>query len=84
MRIEVVNKEDGKMLAHFELDANPFKLKEIINLKIENHDADFWNVDQIKGKYKIDKIEHFLQIDYQRNQKCYTSFCTTIEVIPLI
>ena len=43
----------------------------------------FANMLIAQGDYVIDKIEHFLRKDYQRNQKCYTSFCVSVEVTRL-
>lgn len=82
MKIEIVNKE-GELVTDFELETNPFKVGETISVSVSNYDKEFWNTKEVKGDYVIDKIEHFLRKDYQRNQKYYTSFCVSVEVTRL-
>ena len=82
MKIEIVNKE-GDLVTDFELETNPFKVGEAISVSVSNYDKEFWNTKEVKGDYVIDKIEYFLRKDYQRNQKCYTSFCVSVEVTKL-
>jgi len=65
------------------LVTNPFKVGETISINISNYDKEFWNTEEVKGDYVIDKIEHFLRNIYQRNQKCYTSFSVSVEVTKL-
>lgn len=82
MKIEIINKE-GTLITTFELETNPFKVGETISINISNYDKEFWNIEEVRGDYMIDKIEHFLRKIYQRNQKCYTSFSVSVEVTKL-
>lgn len=82
MKIEIINKE-GTLITTFELETNPFKVGETISINISNYDKEFWNTEEVKGDYMIDKIEHFLSRDYETNRKCYTSFCVSVEVTKL-
>lgn len=82
MNIEIINKE-GELITDYELESNPFKIGQTINISVSNYDKEFWNIKEVKGDFVIDKIEHFLRKDYRINQKCYTSFCVSIEVTKL-
>lgn len=65
MKIEIVDNE-GTLIADFDLEANPFKIGETININVNNYNKEFWNVDEVRGDYRIDKIEHFLRKDHYR------------------
>ena len=82
MKIEIIDKE-GNLITDFELEANPFKIGETINIVVNNYDKDFWIAEEVNGDYKIDKIEHFLRKDYQLNKKVYNNFCVSVEVTKL-
>ena len=79
MRIEIVNKE-GDLITNFELESNPFKVGETISISVSNGDKSFWTVEEVKGDFIIEKIEHFLRKDYKFNEKYYTNFTVSIEV----
>jgi hypothetical protein len=82
MRIEIVNKE-RKLVTDFELESNPFKVGEIINVKVSNHDKSFWTSEDFNEDFVIDKIEHFLRKDYTRAQKVSTVLTVSVEVSPV-
>ena len=64
MRIELVNKK-GDLLHHMELNNNPFKVGEVLNLNVKNHNDKFWNnVKSFMAKYEITEIEHFYDEHY--------------------
>lgn len=88
MTIEIVNK-DGDLLTDFELESNPFKVGEIIDIRVWNYDKMFWNVKEINAKFIIEKIEHFLRQDYTAPKSSTTFhttetvFTTSIQVSPI-
>ena len=57
MRIEIVTK-DGGLITDFELEANPFKVGETLNVKVSNYNKEFWTASEVNSDYVIDKIEH--------------------------
>ena len=79
MRIEIVNKE-GELITDFELEANPFKVGETINVRVLNHDKSFWTAEEIIGDFVIEKIEHFVRKDYLNLQKISTIFTVSVQV----
>lgn len=79
MRIEIVNKQ-GVFITDFDLETNPFKIGEKIYIDVSNHDKEFWNINEVRGHYKIEKIEHYLRKDYSPNQKYNSVFVTSVEV----
>jgi len=82
MRIEIVTKE-GELVTDFELESNPFKVGETINVQVSNYDKSFWTAEEVRGDFMINKIEHFLRKDYTRSQKVSTVFTVSIEVSPV-
>ena len=80
MRIEIVNKE-GELITDFELEANPFKVGETINVRVLNHDKSFWTAEEeVIGDFVIEKIEHFVRKDYLDLQKISTIFTVSVQV----
>jgi len=82
MRFEIVDKE-GFVITDFNLEANPFKVGEIINISVNNYNKEFWSYEEVKGDYKIDNIEHYFSIDYKVNKNTHTRFCVSVEVTKL-
>ena len=82
MRIEIVDKE-GQLITDFELEANPVKVGEIVNIKVTNHDISFWTTKEVNADFVINKIEHFLRKDYTRTQNINTVFTVSVEVSPV-
>lgn len=82
MRIEIVTKE-GELVTDFELESNPFKVGETINVQASNYDKSFWRAEEVRGDFMINKIEHFLRKDYTRSQKVRTVFTVSVEVSPV-
>jgi hypothetical protein len=79
MRIEIVDKE-GNEITSFNLESNPFKIGETINISVSNFDKEFWTVKEINGEFKVDKIEHFIRQTYGRNHRDGTAFTVSVEV----
>jgi len=84
MRIEIVSSEpvnrEGELITNFELESNPFKVGETININVSNYNKLHWNVEEVKGDYFIVKIEHFLRKECLMNNKVSTSFTVSVEV----
>ncbi len=78
MKIEIVNKS-GNLITDFELESNPFTVGETIIISVSNHDKKFWNVEEARGEYKINKIEHFLRKDYNPSQEKGMMMTTMIQ-----
>jgi hypothetical protein len=83
MKIEIIDNE-GNLITDFELETNPFKVGETINISVHNYDKDFWTADEVFGEYKIVHIEHYFKKDYQRNKKIYDLFCLSVEVTKIL
>jgi len=56
MRIELIDS--------FELESNPFKVGEFLNITVNNRNKKFWNKNELSKKFVIRDIEHFVRIDY--------------------
>jgi len=82
MRIEIVNKK-GELITDFELESNPFKVGQTINVQVSNYDKTFWTVEEVGGDFIINKITHFLRTDYTKAQKVSTVFTVSVEVYPV-
>ena len=82
MRIEIVNKE-GDLITDFELEANPFKVGEMLNVKVSNYNKKFWTASEVSGDYIVNKIEHFLRKDYTLTEKISIVFSVSVEVSPV-
>ena len=80
MIIEIVDKY-GDLITDFELEANPFKVGEKINVKVSNYNKKFWTASEVSCEYVIHKIEHFLRKDYTLNEKISTTFSVSVEVL---
>jgi hypothetical protein len=80
--IEIVNKE-GELVTYLELEANPFKVGETINIQASNYDKSFWTVEEVRGDFIIEKIEHFVRKDYIKTQKINTVFTVSVQVSPV-
>lgn len=82
MRIEIINKEN-ELITDFELEANPFKIGERINIDVSNYDKEFWTPEEVRGDFIVDEIEHFLRKTYTRTQKVSTVFSVSVKVSPV-
>lgn len=82
MRIEIINKEN-ELITDFELEANPFKIGERINIQVSNYDKEFWTTEEVRGDFIINEIEHFLRKTYTRTQKVSTVFSVSVKVSPV-
>lgn len=82
MTIEILNKK-GDLITSFELEANPFKVGETLNINVSNYNKEFWAVSEVNGYYVIDKIEHFLRKDYTHNGNVSTVYIVLVEVSPV-
>jgi hypothetical protein len=78
MEIEIIHKDCGLIIADFELESNPFKVGETINIHVTNYNKEIWDVTEVYGEYRIDKIEHFLNKRYANNVN--TTFAISVEV----
>lgn len=83
MKIEILNKQ-GELITDFELESNPFKIGETINITVSNHDKEYWNVPEIKGNFKIENVEHFIRKDYISMGRKSSLFVTSVEVSEVI
>lgn len=82
MRIEIINHEN-KLITDFEIESNPFKVGERINVQVSNYDNEFWTTEEVRGDYIVDEIEHFLRKTYTRTQKVSTVFSVSVKVTPV-
>lgn len=82
MRIEIIDKE-GNFITDFELESNPFKVGETIDVNVSNHDKSFWTTGDLKGDYIISRIDHFLRKDFFSNRLSNTVFTVSVEVFPI-
>lgn len=82
MRIEIVNKK-GDLVTDFELETNPFKVGERITVRVNNYDKEFWAAEEVRGDYRIDKIEHYFSRDYTASKKAHSRFIVSVEVTKL-
>ena len=82
MIIEIVNKE-GLLITNFDLQSNPFKVGEKINIKIRNYDKSFWTAEDFKGDFVIEEIQHFFKKSYTWSQKQHEDFIVSVQVSPL-
>lgn len=78
MKIEIVEK-DGESITYFDLESNPFKVGEHIFLNINNECKEFWNNEELRGEFKIDKIEHTFHKTYTQ-ARVYNDFCVSVYV----
>ena len=79
MRIEIINHEN-ELITDFEIESNPFKVGERINVQVSNYDKEFWTTEEVRGDYIVDEIEHFLRKTYTRTQKVSTVFSVSVKV----
>jgi hypothetical protein len=80
MRIEIINK-DGDLITDFELETNPFKVGEKININVQNYDKKFWNISEFAEQFVVDDIEHCLRKDYlPKYTKVNTVFTVSVKV----
>lgn len=80
MSIEVISEESGNVITTFDLECNPFKVGEIINIDINNNDKSFWDKQELHCRYSIKSIEHFTRQIYLPNQKHICVFVTSLVV----
>ena len=61
MRFEVIDENDDSSngITSFELDSNPFKVGEEINLELKNRSKDIYSAEEFDGDYIITKIQHY-------------------------
>jgi len=79
MLIEIIDKE-GNQIQTLSLDSNPFNVGQIIHLSVNNRNKIFWSVKEIKKSFKVDKIEHYVRVDYSYNKTVSENVSVSIEV----
>jgi len=79
MRIEIIDKE-GNEIQHLSLESNPFNVGQIIHLSVNNRNKDFWTVEEIRKSFIVDKIEHYVTVDYSFNKTVSENVSVSIEV----
>jgi len=79
MKIEIVDK-NGSEITSFDLDSNPFKIGEVINIDIKNHDNSFWDKKELYKEYRIEKINHFLRQIYGKGRNYNSVFVVSVRV----
>lgn len=81
MIIEILDNK-GKILTDFDLEFNPYKTGETINIQVRNYDTNYWAVENLSGNFIIDKIEHFIRKDFTRNKvKVVCTVCIVVSPV---
>ena len=79
MRIEIIDK-DGNEIQYLNLESNPFNVGQIIHLSVNNRNKEFWTVEEIQKSFIVDKIEHYVRVDYSFNKTVQENVSVSIEV----
>lgn len=79
MRIEIIDK-DGNEIQNLNLESNPFNVGQIIHLSVNNRNKEFWTVEEIQKSFIVDKIEHYVRVDYSFNKTVQENVSVSIEV----
>ena len=79
MKIEIVDAE-GDLVTDFNLECNPFKVGEKININITNSDPELWTVKELSGVYEVESIGHFIAQRYRRHPTVSESFAVSVQV----
>lgn len=79
MRIEIIDK-DGNEIQNLNLESNPFNIGQIIHLSVNNRNKEYWQVEEIQKSFKVDKIEHYVRVDYSLNKTVSEIVSVSIEV----
>jgi len=79
MTIEITDKE-GNELQNLKLESNPFCVGQTIHLTVNNWNKKFWAVQEIDKSFIVDKIEHYVRVDYSINKTVSENVSVIIEV----
>lgn len=79
MRIEIIDKE-GNEIQNLNLESNPFNIGQIIHLSVNNNKKDYWTVQEIQKSFIVDKIEHYVRVDYTFAKTVSENVSVSIEV----
>ncbi|MGL5257823.1 MAG: hypothetical protein ACRC76_12405 [Proteocatella sp.] len=79
MRIEIIDK-DGNEIQNLNLESNPFNVGQIIHLSVNNRNKEFWTAEEIQKSFIVDKIEHYVRVDYSFNKTVQENVSVSIEV----
>jgi hypothetical protein len=79
MRIEIIDKE-GNEIQNLTLESNPFNIGQVIHLSVNNRDKNYWAVEEIQKSFIVDKIEHYVRVDYSATKTVSENISVSIEV----
>ena len=79
MRIEIIDKE-GNEIQNLSLESNPFNIGQIIHLSVNNRNKDYWAVEEIQKSFIVNKIEHYVRVDYSFNKTVSENVSVSVEV----
>ena len=79
MRIEIIDKE-GNEIQNLTLESNPFNIGQVIHLSVNNRDKNYWAVEEIQKSFIVDKIEHYVRVDYSATKTVSENVSVSIEV----
>lgn len=79
MRIEIIDKE-GNEIQNLTLESNPFNIGQVIHLSVNNRDKNYWAVEEIQKSFIVDKIEHYVRVDYSATKTVSENISVLIEV----
>ena len=79
MRIEIIDKE-GNEIQNLTSESNPFNIGQVIHLSVNNRDKNYWAVEEIQKSFIVDKIEHYVRVDYSATKTVSENISVSIEV----
>ena len=79
MRIEIIDKE-GNEIQNLTLESNPFNIGQVIHLFVNNRDKNYWAVEEIQKSFIVDKIKHYVRVDYSATKTVSENISVSIEV----
>ncbi len=72
-------------LTSITLPSQPWKVGEVINIKVKNNNKEKWNIEDKEFKtYKIINIGSDIEVDYSISKHQFVSFIIELEEIPFI
>lgn len=83
MTIEIIDKE-GNEIQNLTLQSNPFNIGQIIHLSVNNRNKEFWSVEEIEKSFIVDKIEHYVRVNYSINKTVQEHVSVSVEVSEII
>jgi hypothetical protein len=83
MRIEIID-TNGNEIQNLTLECNPFNIGQIIHLSVNNRNKDFWTAEEIHKSFIIEKIEHYVRVDYLFNKTVSEFVSVSIEVSEVV